>query len=176
MAGSLAETDFLTSAPLWLAVALLLGGGVLLAWPIIRRQVLARRSAAMTRRVPTVEDRFRTVRAAAAQRDELERLVAEARETIRIGCAQLDARLEKLERLTGDTRTTETELRNDAAAHVHVRPVHPAAASTRTAEPIDPLTRQVYSLADEGRSALEIASQLDEHTGKIELMLAIRRA
>ena len=38
----------------------------------------------------------------------------------------------------------------------------------------DPLTRSVYALADEGHDARAIAARLDEHTGKIELILALR--
>ncbi len=174
MRGLLAELGFFASAPMWLAVVLLMGGGVLLAWPAIGRWVRARQAKAMGRRVPTLDDRLRAVDAAAMQRDELERLVAEARETIRIGCAQLDARLERLERLgagveTGVARAVETN------GHLHVRSVHPVAASEAMRETGDPLTREVYALADEGKSAMEIATQLDEHTGKVELMLALRR-
>lgn len=38
----------------------------------------------------------------------------------------------------------------------------------------DPLTRSVYALADEGHDAQAIAARLREHTGKVELMLALR--
>lgn len=40
--------------------------------------------------------------------------------------------------------------------------------------PPDPLTARVYELADQGRTPIEIARELDEHTGKVELMLALR--
>jgi hypothetical protein len=39
---------------------------------------------------------------------------------------------------------------------------------------LDPLTRSVYEHADTGLSALEIAQQLDEQVGKVELILALR--
>lgn len=39
----------------------------------------------------------------------------------------------------------------------------------------DALAAEILRLADEGRSTIEIAQQLDEHTGKIELILALRR-
>jgi hypothetical protein len=38
----------------------------------------------------------------------------------------------------------------------------------------DPLTLQIYRLADVGLSAAEIARQLGQHTGKVELILALR--
>ncbi len=39
---------------------------------------------------------------------------------------------------------------------------------------LDPLTRSVYALADDGRSSVEIARKLDEQIGKVELILALR--
>ena len=39
---------------------------------------------------------------------------------------------------------------------------------------IDPLTRSVYNLADYGRTSLEIAQELDEQIGKVELILSLR--
>ncbi|MCA9311815.1 MAG: hypothetical protein KDA21_11455 [Phycisphaerales bacterium] len=41
---------------------------------------------------------------------------------------------------------------------------------------LDPLTRRVHELADRGRGPIEIAQQLNEPTGKIELILALRHA
>jgi len=53
-----------------------------------------------------------------------------------------------------------------------------AGAHASTARPgvqrVDALTRRVYELADAGLSSVEIASQLQEHTGKIDLILALR--
>ena len=40
----------------------------------------------------------------------------------------------------------------------------------------DELVRHVYALADQGLDAGGIAHQLDEHIGKVELMLALRKA
>ena len=45
---------------------------------------------------------------------------------------------------------------------------------TRTGEA--DLTHSVYELADQGFDAPDIARKLDEHVGKIELMLALRKA
>lgn len=41
---------------------------------------------------------------------------------------------------------------------------------------LDPLSASVYELADRGRSPVEIAQQLDEQVGKVELILALRQA
>jgi hypothetical protein len=51
-------------------------------------------------------------------------------------------------------------------------PPHANEASPHAAA--DPLTRSVYALADEGYDAQEIATRLKEHTGKVELILALR--
>ena len=40
--------------------------------------------------------------------------------------------------------------------------------------PSDPLTRQIYEMADQGTTPVEIAQQLDEQVGKVELILALR--
>ena len=37
------------------------------------------------------------------------------------------------------------------------------------------LVRRIYDLADAGRSTLEIARQLDEPVGEVELILALRQ-
>jgi len=39
----------------------------------------------------------------------------------------------------------------------------------------DPLTRSIYELADAGKAAQQIAAELNEHIGKVELILALRR-
>jgi hypothetical protein len=48
------------------------------------------------------------------------------------------------------------------------------AGSEREPEPTDALRRAIYALADGGRSPVEISRELDEHIGKIELILALR--
>lgn len=169
MSGMVVQLGFLSSAPLWLAGVLLAGGGVLLTWPMIRRRLLARSEAARSRRVPTIEERVRIVEATARQREALEHLIAEAKETIRLGCAQLDERLERLER--GDVTLAPA----GGGPPVHVRPVQPAASPVALSDTSDPVMREVYALADEGKSAREIAAELNEHAGKVELMLALRR-
>jgi len=38
----------------------------------------------------------------------------------------------------------------------------------------DLVSRKVYELADEGVPSVEIAKRLDQHLGKVELILALR--
>lgn len=54
-------------------------------------------------------------------------------------------------------------------------PAASRASETPSPEASDPLTRSVYALADEGYDAQAIASRLQEHAGKIELILALRQ-
>jgi hypothetical protein len=39
---------------------------------------------------------------------------------------------------------------------------------------VDPVTRRVYGLADQGLTPVEIAGRLEEQVGKVELILALR--
>ena len=50
----------------------------------------------------------------------------------------------------------------------------PAAPAAQDPFGVDPLTRDIYTLADAGHSAQAIAQQLGQHTGKVELILALR--
>lgn len=51
----------------------------------------------------------------------------------------------------------------------------PTASATMEAKPaVDPATQMIYELADQGRAAIDIARELDEHIGKVELILALR--
>lgn len=51
-----------------------------------------------------------------------------------------------------------------------------SARPTPAAACADPVAGRVYELADSGLSPVQIASMLHEHTGKVELILALRRA
>lgn len=176
-------SEFLVLAllPMWAAGVLLVGGGVLLTWPMIRRWWSGRRSPAQGLRVPTLEERLKAAAAASREREALDRVVQEARETIALGCAQLDTRIQRLESLLAeaDRRGISAPPRREANAaarkgDLHVRNAQPAAAPVIEAT-TDPIAREVYTLADAGRSPLEIASALQEQVGKVELMLALRR-
>lgn len=167
----IAWADGLTARPLAWALVLLLVGSVLLGAPLVRKRIAAHRARAR-RRPPSIEERNKVIEAEARERAELERLVGDAREAIRLGCAQLDARLERMEGLVARAERLEGE----AAARVpsvEVRSIRPASGG----EPIhvDPAESEIYALADAGHGAIDIASRLQEHVGKVELMLALRR-
>lgn len=111
-----------------------------------------------------------------ARADRLEKLIAEA-----------DDKLARLERLTAamvqpapETAAAMAEVKHygprsaatAAADEVGVRPLRSAAAVMAE---IDPLAGEIYKLADTGLPPVQIAQKLGQHTGKIELLLALRR-
>lgn len=102
---------------------------------------------------------------------------AKLEETARRLSGQLDNKARRLEILIGEAD------QRIAALGVSAEPVtQPAAQHATAAAPApsngehqaDELTRAVYEQADAGRTALEIAQQLDEQVGKVELILALR--
>lgn len=54
-------------------------------------------------------------------------------------------------------------------------PLWPGQASHSRADALDPLTQQICQLSAAGHSAVEIAARLEEHVGKVELILALQR-
>ncbi len=109
-------------------------------------------------------------------------------------CARLDERAARIESLLHDAKATIARLealqsstpapspsrskrapKNAAAEPPLVEVIAPAQSSVRAAQsPADPLCARVYQLADSGADAVEIAKQLSEHTGKVQLILALR--
>jgi len=133
-------------------------------------------------------------------RDDLERVMVEVEEMARRVSAQLDAKTVAIEKLLRDAQTKVEQLNaaierfeRAAAASANgegkadgaddspapgdsVAPAPDTPTPPRAASPQDELSRRVYALADEGHAAPAIARQLDEHIGKIELILALRSA
>lgn len=113
--------------------------------------------------------------------DRLEKLIADA-----------DDRLARLERLTAasvhiapESAAALTEVKrfnpSTPGDSAHTPPTDPAApnsaprsAAAVMAE-IDPLAGEIYKLADSGLLPVQIAQKLSQHTGKVELLLALRR-
>ncbi len=97
--------------------------------------------------------------------------------------SRLDAKAARLEMLLEESQQTIDHLQaalNDAstAAQSYAASV-PVIETSHTepklpAIPRDPLTASVYQLADGGHNSIEIAQQLDEQVGKVELILALR--
>ncbi|MFN7022496.1 MAG: hypothetical protein ACK4WH_14365 [Phycisphaerales bacterium] len=81
-----------------------------------------------------------------------------------------DERLARLERAESSERTT-AETRPTAGGLIEPLP----RASTGRAGHDDPITREIYRLSDNGLPPVEIARQLSQHAGKVELILALRK-
>ena len=133
-------------------------------------------------------EKIERVRAKAThgQRERIETYMTDAEELTRRLAAILDNKAERAEAMinTAEKRLAELEGRL-SAPEITTRRVEPAATSG--AHPVsapapdairyeaaDPVAVDIYRLADEGRTSIEIARELDEHTGKVELILALR--
>jgi hypothetical protein len=137
---------------------------------------------------------------AAEAADELRTLIAEARVLSDELADRFDGRAADMARLLreADLRVVRLEqvLRAEGVAPAtlsardrpppiapppnYVDPVRPSPRPTSVVEPVhalsgDPMAGEIYRLSDEGLPPVEIASRLGQHTGKVELILALRR-
>ncbi len=126
-------------------------------------------------------------RSRGATRDPVGDVARDAEELARHLAAQIDAKAERLERLirAADDRLAALEC---AAAEglldAPARRVGDPSGDTPPARigraigavtlEADPITRRIHELADDGKSAREIALTLGEHVGKVQLVLALR--
>lgn len=94
---------------------------------------------------------------------ELTALVDNRSDRLDVLIRHADERIERLERLLGE-----------AQGVLPSRPVSANAGEASYAN--DTLKQQIYDLADRGEKPIEIAKRLGQHTGKVELILALRRA
>lgn len=126
------------------------------------------------------QEKIERVRASATagQRERIETYMADAEELTRRLAAILENKAERVEALIDKAEARLAELEGRLGSpKVTTRRVEPSSAMAPDAiryEAADPVAVDVYRLADEGRTALEIAKELDEHTGKVELILALR--
>ncbi len=166
------------------------GIALLSLWLLIR---LRRRSREITRRADGRRESLAgesSRSGSQARRDELDAAMVRIQELTRECAAQIDNRIQRLEqvlRLTDDRIRHLEEQTSERDAEV-ARPAGPAATEMVFRNPpaaptppppsphMDPLTRRVHELADMGQAPIEIARQLDEPTGKVELILALRHA
>lgn len=100
--------------------------------------------------------------------EELRTLIGEAQQVRRVLADETDRHAERLEALIARAEAAITRLetlsRSDAAA----------AKSLRREDGVDPLNRRIYEMADLGLPPVEIARSLNQQTGKVELVLALR--
>jgi len=144
---------------------------------------------------PTPTEHLERVRQQKGVRHDLEELMVDIEQFAKRVGAQLDAKSMRLEHLIEEADRKMVELkrlqqesaeppphRPSAAVRPSVR--QPSAAYAPAAEPndtsdtgdepSDALARSVYAMADAGRNPNDIARELNEHVGKVELILALR--
>ena len=108
----------------------------------------------------------------------MEAVMVEMQELTRVCAAQVENRVARLEMLLreADERIAQlTALEENAETS---RPAPPPARPTPVVRPSigsDELSQRVYALADSGLGSADIARELTEHTGKVELILALRQ-
>lgn len=149
----------------WLAA--LAGGLAVLA--ISGRQLLTRYLARRQNTTSTIDLRgaFPSVmrkdehapRSGSSPDERLDEIAASLREVIR----RLDHMEKRLARLDASSKT---------AGHA---PAGSAGARPKEHAGTDPTYRRIYALADEGLTPVDIARRLNQHRGKVELILALRQ-
>jgi hypothetical protein len=122
-----------------------------------------------------------------AVRGDLEQLMIEVEQLAKRFGTQLDAKTMHMERLIDEANQKIDELKQLELARQNAPAPQPPQASPLTPHdtgltpqasapsPDDELKRSVCDLADKGHGPVEIARRLDEHVGKIELILALRK-
>ncbi|MEM9916294.1 MAG: hypothetical protein AAF911_15170 [Planctomycetota bacterium] len=151
---------------------------------------------------PTAREHLERYKQQDGVRNDLEGLMVEIEQLAKRLGNQLDVKAMRIEKLIdeADLRIAQLQqtMRDEHAAPPTASPAgsHPASDSPKPASPeaiakqlsavvespltseaqTEQLTAEVGRLADEGKSAEDIAKQLDEHVGKIELILALRKS
>ncbi|MHC5023478.1 MAG: hypothetical protein ACYTGG_06145 [Planctomycetota bacterium] len=140
----------------------------------IRGRVARRQAAA-----PPPREMIQQIKDRASSRAATTSSTSEMVDTARRLAAQLDNKAARLEQLIAEADQRLQRLQRLEQQHVSDTPPPPPPpapdpyALPTEPEP-DPLTRSVYDLADNGHEPVEIARQLDEQIGKVELILALR--
>lgn len=127
---------------------------------------------------PTAAEALERSRQTRAMQGDLEQLMVEIERLTRRFAAQLDAKTQQLESLVreADQRIARLERLGRGSGETLAAPPSPFEDEVGKDAASDPLTRRIAELADRGMSSVEIARELDEHVGKVELVLALRKA
>lgn len=144
--------------------------------------------------LPSARDQVDELKQKRAVRGDLEELMVEIEQLAKRFGAQLDAKTMQMERLIDEADQKIAELNRLDQIRRDAPPAQPNQASSPKAQgspppepptpepqppaqtPDDVLKQSVYGLAEQGQSASDIARHLDEHVGKIELILALRKS
>lgn len=157
-----------TDASPW--VQLLLPAGLILVVMGLFMSLRKRRKRDAS--APTAREQIERQRQTRGMQSDLEELMVEIERLTRRFASQLDAKTAQLEALVRDADARIAELKQlQGQASSSDSTVSFAAE----AETTDPLTARVLELSKLGTSPVDIARQLNEHVGKIELILALRK-
>lgn len=153
---------------------LMAAGAVLLLFIImtnLRKKVSRRQAAHVDPRVQVEETRQSN-----ALRNDTRQMMVELEDLTRRFGAQLDAKSTKLERLLDEADEKIGQLR-ELVDRPPSGDAPPARELPARAEPeeLNPLAKEIFKLADGGKSAADIARELGEHVGEVELILALRQ-
>lgn len=154
------------------ATGLLVVGIVFIsAWLLMRLRKRNLRGPGYT----TAHEHLERYRQKDAVRDDLESLMVDIEQMAKRLGAQLDAKSIQLERLIDDADLRISQLQHaESPAAVPDPGAGGPEAPGPNNQPADPLAADVYRLADEGLEPPQIAQRLEEHVGKVELILALR--
>lgn len=177
------------SIPAWVSPALAIGGFFIIGVIMVnnhRKRFVRDRAGGD----PSPAARLAALKRRAGQRDDLDTLIVDVQELTQRCAAQIDNRVayletliadadRRIERLTGlnpgSATGSPTGIGQDQGA-VGAGLGAGVGARGGVGGGGDLLYREVVRLAGEGLDAVAIARELDEHVGKIELILALRRA
>jgi hypothetical protein len=154
-----------------LAIGLVIAGVIILAFTFRSTFAQAFRQLRSRPASPSKSTSDLDAAASSGSRSHLDAAMQDAEDLAQLIADRLDRHAARLEQLiaAADDRLARLE---QAAAQIEARPLAPSAARREVA---DPLSRQVYDLSDQGLAPIEIARQLNQHTGKVELILALRQ-
>lgn len=169
--GPVEEPDF----GAWLPPALMVLGVSLATWMMVRMLIRRRKRMPLTPGTP--HERLEAIREQAKKRAQLQAFGAEVHELVERLAAQLDNKAARIEQLLQDADERIRKLERMQRIERKRASAEPERTSDLTLghEP-DPVTNRVYELADQGEKPVEIAKQLNQHVGQVELILALRRA
>jgi hypothetical protein len=153
---------------------ILLPAGVLLITMWLMFRLRRKRAQAATK--PTAHEQLEQNRQARGMRGDLEQVMVEVEQLARRFSAQLDAKSTHLRQLIeqADQRIAELKRLEGETLPKAALPPEDHPPESHPSENESELAQSVYRMADAGNDPIEIARSLNEHVGKIELILALR--
>jgi TolA-binding protein len=142
----------------------------------------------------TPHEKLERIKQTAGMKDDLRTMMVELEELTRRFSSQLDAKSMHLERLieeadrriarlnAGESPLAGSKMIGRSARPAEAakgasrpRPAQPATSVATSEDSVDATVSRIYELADAGRTPVQIAGELQEQVGKVELILALRR-